>query len=194
MADYYYYEVDYDCICEVCGEKIHGKMRRGPLEYNGGILTTGMAQLADAADMVLSKKLIQSAVDGTGNQPYVAENGDKCPNCGARQSWYPLSAPKKETGIGCLLLLAVFGTLLGLLIWAIFFIDYDFIGPLLMAVGLAIGIFFGVRIKIKNKAKDEKRYNEKLKEYEDFMESMKTRNVLNKPVIHWETAWRNRII
>ncbi len=55
VGKYYMYEVDYRCVCEECGKEFRGIIRRGPLEYNGGVIPTGMAGALDAADMKLSK-------------------------------------------------------------------------------------------------------------------------------------------
>ena len=138
MGKYYMYEVDYRCVCEVCGKEFRGIIRRGPLEYNGGVIPTGMAGALDAADMKLSKKLIENAVDGSGNQPFLAEKADKCPFCGARQSWYPLREPRKPGGIGGYIAAAVFGALLGMVVWLILF--FDAVLPFILCLGIGGGL------------------------------------------------------
>ena len=42
MGKHYYYEVDYRCDCEACGKQFGGVIRRGPLEYAGGVIPTGL--------------------------------------------------------------------------------------------------------------------------------------------------------
>ena len=121
MGKHYYYEVDYRCDCEACGKQFGGVIRRGPLEYAGGVIPTGIGAAVDAADMQLSRKLIQSRIDGTGNQPFEAVNADHCPYCGARQSWYPMGRPVKPGGIGGYLAAGAAGMVLGLIIWLLIF-------------------------------------------------------------------------
>ena len=191
MGKHYYFEVDYKCTCEVCGSEFHGIMKRGPLEYNGGVLPAVMAVTMDAADMKLSKKLIESAVEGNGTQPYIAEKADKCPICGARQSWYPIAEPRKPGGIGGYIAAAIVGALLGMLVWGIAFFDAVIPFILCLAVGGGLGIFLVHRYRAKHGGEEAKMYNEMKKQYEDYTASLKTRTVKNKPEILWDSARRN---
>lgn len=191
MGKHYYFEVDYKCTCEVCGNEIHGIMKRGPLEYGGGVLPTVMAVAIDAADMKLSQKLIESAVEGTGNQPYIAEKADTCPICGARQSWYPMAEPKKPGGIGGYIVAAVVGALIGMLVWGIAFFDAVIPFILCLAMGGGLGIFLVHLDRAKHGDEDAEMYDEMKKQYEEYIASLKTRTVKNKPEILWDTARRN---
>ena len=191
MGKHYYYEVDYKCTCEVCGKEFQGVLKRGPLEYAGGIIPTGMTEMVDAADMVLSKKLIQSAIDGSGNQPFMATNADKCPSCGARQSWYPLAEPKKPGGIVSYIIAAVVGALLGMAVWGIAFFDAVIPFILRLAIGGGLGIFLVNRYRQKHGGEDAKLYEELKKNYDEYVASLKTRTTENKPEIMWDTARRN---
>lgn len=193
MGKRYFYEVDYHCTCEVCGVRFTGVMRRGPLEYGSSILPSQMAAAVTAADMVLSRKLIQSSVDGTGSQSYIAANAEHCPHCGARQSWYPVVEPKKSHGFGLVLFMGFLGAMLGILLWAIFLIDVDAAGPWFMGAGIALGVVPSAMLAWKDRTPNKGSYQEQKKAYEEFSESMKTRTVREKPVIDWTTARRNPI-
>ena len=151
----------------------------------------GLAAIGDAADMKLSRKLIQDAVDGTGIQPYTATNADRCPHCGARQSWYPVKEPKKTGGIGAYLLSVFVCFLLGVLVWAIFFFRSEPASYLCPIIGGGLGFLIVFLFRLKKKDASAKKYAENKREYDAFTESMKTRTVRNKPEILWETAWRN---
>lgn len=191
MGKHYFYEVDYHCTCEVCGNQIQGVIKRGPLEYAGGVIPIGIGAALDAADMKLSKKLIESAVEGNGTQPYIAEKADKCPICGARQSWYPIAEPRKPGGIGGYIAAAIVGALLGMLVWGIAFFDAVIPFILCLAVGGGLGIFLVHCYRAKHGGEEAKMYNELKKQYEDYTASLKTRTVKNKPEILWDSARRN---
>lgn len=191
MAGYYYYEVDYTCKCEVCGNRFSGIMKRGPLEYPGGVIPTGMGASINAADMKLSKHLIEDAVDGSGNQPYLASNADKCPNCGARQSWYhPLSEPKDPAGAGGYVKGALIGGLIGLGIGLIFVYKFPAVTAVCAAVGMGLGILIVNRSRAKHGEEAKKRYEIAKKEYDEYIESLEKRKSRNKPELQWETARR----
>ena len=193
MARHYYYQVDYCCDCEVCGKRFSGVMQRGPLEYGSDILSTGLNQTVAAADMSLSRKLIQNAIDGTGNQPYSVTNDAACPFCGARQSWYPVREPKKATGIGCLILMAIMGACLGLLIWVIFLFDYDLAGIICLLLGIAAAVIPMARYNKRHKGEEAELYARQKKEYDEFTASLARRALCRKPDIFWHTARRDFI-
>lgn len=191
MSSYYFYEVDYTCTCEVCGNKFSGIMRRGPLEYPGGVIPTGMGSSINAADMKLSKNLIESAVEGSGNQPYTASNADKCPDCGARQSWYrPLKEPEKPGGASGYVKAVIIGGLIGLGIGLMFVYKFPVVTAVCAAVGIALGILIVNRSRAKHGEEKMKQYEIAKKEYDDYIESLKKRESRNKPEIQWETARR----
>lgn len=192
MGKHYYYEVDYRCDCEVCGKQIEGVIKRGPLEYNGsGVIPTGMGAALDAADMVLSRKLIQSAIDGPGNAFLLVSNADHCPHCGARQSWRPLAEPKKPGGIGGYIGAAFGGMLLGSLLGLVFvFLDNYILFLLTIILGGILGAFLVYRSRRKNGEKDQTAYQEAKREYDGFMQGLQTRQIRNKPEILWDTARR----
>ena len=52
MGKHYYYEAEYHCDCEVCGKQFRGVIRRGPLEYAGGVIPTGIGAAVDAAALL----------------------------------------------------------------------------------------------------------------------------------------------
>ena len=190
MGKHYYYEAEYRCDCEVCGKQFRGVIRRGPLEYAGGVIPTGIGAAVDAADMKLSKQLIQSRIDGIGNQPFEAVNADKCPHCGARQSWYPMARPVKPGGIGGYLLAAFAGMVLGLIIWLLFFFDAVVPFVLLLAAGGLLGVFLVYQSRRKNGQEEMNTYLNLKKEYDAFQESLASRTARNKPEVLWETARR----
>lgn len=194
MAEYYFYEVDYRCICEVCGQEITGVLRRGPLEANGGILSAGLASAADAADMLLSKKLIGDALESGGVMPCTAENADACPHCGARQSWRPLREPKRPGGIGGYIGGMLGGLLLFLLLALIFanrlFLDSAAFGIGVMVLGAGVGFWLVWLYRRKHLGKETETYLEQKKEYDEAVQSFAGRAVKNRPEILWDTARR----
>lgn len=190
MANCYFYEVDYTCQCEVCGNRFSGIMKRGPLEYPGGVIPTGMGTAINAADMKLSRHLIESAVDGTGSQPYTASNADKCPNCGARQSWYPLKEPGSPAGTSAYIGAAIIGALIGFVVGLMFIYKFPVITAVCAAAGLALGVLIVNRSRAKNGEEQKKQYETAKKEYDDFKASLAKRASLNKPEIQWDTARR----
>lgn len=190
MGKHYFYEVDYRCECEACGTQFQGVIRRGPLEYAGGVIPSGVGAALDDADMVLSRKLIESAINGTGNQPYSATNADSCPHCGARQSWYPLAEPKKPGGIGGYIAAAVGGMVVGLILWLILFFDAFLPFLLMLTLGAALGVFLVYRSRRKNGDRAAADYRKAKQEYDSFARSMAERTVKNKPELLWETARR----
>lgn len=190
MEKHYYYEVDYRCNCEACGKEFRGMIRRGPLEYAGGVIPTGIGAAIDAADMQLSRKLIQSRIDGTGNQAFEAVNAARCPNCGARQSWYPMARPVKPGGIGGYLAAGAAGMVIGLMIWLLFFFDDVIPFVVLLSVGCLMGVFLVFQLRKKHGQEEKNVYLERKKEYDAFQESLASRTVRNKPEVLWETARR----
>ncbi len=191
MGKHYFYAVDYHCSCEACGQPVTGVIRRGPLEYSaGGVIPTGIGAALDAADMVLSRKLIQSAVEGSGNQPYIATNADKCPHCGARQSWYPLSEPKKPGGAAGYIAAVIGGMAVGLIVWLIFFFDAFLPFLLMLGLGGGLGAFLVHRSRSRNGEKDRAAYLQAKQEYDAYMKSLAERSARNKPEILWDTARR----
>ena len=190
MGKHYFYEVDYRCECEACGPQFQGVIRRGPLEYAGGVIPSGVGAALDDADMVLSRKLRESAINGTGNQPYLATNADSCPHCGARQSWYPLAEPKKPGGIGGYIAAAVGGMVVGLILWLILFFDAFLPFLLMLSLGAALGVFLVYRSRRKNGDRATSDYRKAKQEYDSFARSMAERTVKNKPELLWETARR----
>ena len=190
MGKPYFYEVDYRCECEACGTQFQGVIRRGPLEYAGGVIPSGVGAALDDADMVLSRKLIESAINGTGNQPYLATNADSCPHCGARQSWYPLAEPKKPGGIGGYIAAAVGGMVVGLILWLILFFDAFLPFLLMLTLGAALGVFLVYRSRRKNGDRAAADYRKAKQEYDSFARSMAERTVKNKPELLWETSRR----
>ena len=190
MGKHYYYEADYRCDCEACGKQFRGVIRRGPLEYAGGVIPAGIGAAVDAADMQLSRKLIQSKIDGTGNQPFEAVNADHCPHCGARQSWYPMGRPVKPGGIGGYLAAGTAGMVLGLIIWLLFFFDDVIPFVILLAAGGLLGVFLVFQSRRKHGQEEMNTYLELKKEYDAFQESLASRTVRNKPEVLWETARR----
>lgn len=191
MAKHYFYEADYRCDCEVCGKKFSGVIRRGPLEYAGGVIPAGIGAAVDAADMKLSRELIQSRIDGTGNQPFTAVHADHCPYCGARQSWYPMAEPKKPGGIGGYIFAGLAGMILGLIVWLLFFFDDVIPFVLLLAAGCLLGVALVRQSRKKNGSEEMNLYLEQKKEYDEFQKSLASRTVKNKPEILWETARRS---
>ncbi len=191
MGKHYFYEVDYRCSCEVCGKQFSGVIRRGPLEYTGGVIPTGIAAAIDSADMQLSKKLIQSKIDGTGNQGFEANNADHCPHCGARQSWYPMARPAKPGGIGSYLIAAPAGMVLGLFIWLLFFFDDVIPFVFLLLCGGLFGVFLVYRSYQKHGQEELEMYQKLKREYDTYQESLATRSTHYKPEVLWDTARRN---
>ena len=49
MGKHYYYEADYCCDCEACGKQFRGVIRRGPLEYAGGVIPAGIGAAVETA-------------------------------------------------------------------------------------------------------------------------------------------------
>lgn len=187
MGKHYFYEVDYRCDCEVCGKSFAGVIKRGPLEYAGGIIPSGVGETIDEADMKLSKKLIQDRIDGTGNQGFMS---DLCPYCGARQSWSPMGKPSKPGGIGGYIAAGIAGMVLGLFIWLLFFFDDVLPFVILLGMGCLIGVFLVYNGRKKHGSDEMNTYLELKKEYDAYMESLASRKSKNKPEILWDTARR----
>ncbi len=194
MAEYYYFDVDYRCACENCGKEIRGVLRRGPLEAAGGILPMGLASAADAADMALSKKLIEDALERGGVLPCSASGADRCPHCGARQSWYPLRAPKKPGGFGAYIGGMLGGLLLFLVLALIFlqrlFLDSAVFGIGVMLLGAGAGFWAVFAYRKKHLGKEMDAYMALKKEYDEAEAGFASRTVKNKPEVLWDTARR----
>ena len=188
MAKHYFYEVDYRCDCEACGKQFSGVIRRGPLEYAGGVIPAGIGAAVDAADMQLSRKLIQSRIDGTGNQPFEAVNADHCPYCGERQSWYPMAEPKKPGGIGGYIFAGFAGMILGLIIWLLFFFDDVIPFIVLLAAGCVLGVLLVRQWRKKHGQEEKQAYLEEKQEYDAFRQRLANRSAKNKPEVLWDTA------
>ena len=187
MENMYFFEVPYMCKCEECGNEISGIIKRGPLQVGSNILTTGMQVAMNSAEMKLSKRIIENALENeTGNGFSASEY--ICPKCNARQSWKPMTKPKKPSHIGSYILSLIFFPLVGMGIWGIFFFDAIIPFILLVTIGAFIGFFLPYRSHKKHKAQELEEYNKLTKEYEEYIEQMKNRKTHNKPEIEWEKA------
>jgi vacuolar-type H+-ATPase subunit H len=58
-------------------------------------------------------------------------------------------------------------------------------------MGGGLGIFLVHLYRAKHGDEDAKMYDEMKKQYEEYIASLKTRTVKNKPEILWDTARRN---
>ena len=187
MGNMYFYEVPYTCECEVCGKKISGVIKRGPLQIGSGALPSDMQVGVNNSEMKLSKRLIERDLENNTAKSFTASN-DICPHCKERQSWVPIMEPKKPSYISLYVAGIIFFPLIFLAIWAIFFFDKIIPFIILMIIGLFLGIYLPYRSQKKNKSKEMDTYNKLIKEYNDFMKSMEKRKKHNKPKIDWDLA------
>ena len=184
----YYFEVPYSCTCESCGKKFNGIIKRGPLQIGGNVLSTGMNVAMNSAEMKFSKRLIEREIEDGTSRSFIVDDDAKCPHCNSRQSWYFIAKPKKNSHIGLYIFGIIGFSLLGLLIWGIFFFDDVIPFAILMAISVFLGIFLPFRSQKKNKDKDQKLYDKLLKEYNEYIVHNQNIKKQNKPEIEWMEA------
>ena len=201
--------MDYHTTCEVCGNRIDGVVARHVNDNDSAILGSIGNDIADTVDAMNAKKGLKKQVEENRWDSLNFSNGasrQRCPHCGAHQSWENLPEPmepekpgskKEKTGnIISTIIFSVIGGIVGMLAGLFIMIFTNTTGLIISSVvgivlGLVLGIWAGnAHDKDKEDAypKELEKYRAYVKEYNEFKESLKTRTVKYKPEVDTESV------
>lgn len=208
-----YILMDYHTTCEVCGKHIEGVIARHVMDNNSSLLGSIGNDIADSVDAANAKVGLKKQVEEKRWASLNFSNGSsgqRCPFCGAHQSWENLPEPvepekpgsekDKAGNIGSAIIFAIIGGIIGMLVGLFIMIFTNVTGLIISAIvgiilGFAIGIWGG---KMVEKDKEEsypdeiEKYKEYVKEYNEFQESLKTRTAKYEPVVNIESVRLSR--
>ncbi len=200
-----YVLMDYHTTCEECGKRIDGVIARHVMENDSSLLGNTLNNIADSVDAMNAKKGLERLVSDRDWKKLNFSNGGShhnCPYCGAHQSWENMTEPvkPKETSgghVSTILIFVVVGAIIGMLI-GLFIMAFtkSVLGMIIAAAVCAV--IGGVLANWANKATDAdekesfprrmEEYEQYVKEYNEFQESLKTRAVHNEPEVDISTA------
>lgn len=200
-----YILMDYHTTCENCGGSITGVAARHVAENDSRSLSNVLADILDSVEAKRARKGLEELVSGKNWKMLNFSNGvsgRKCPFCGTRQSWENVIPPIKpeqnsSPGIGMIVILAMIGAVIGMLIGLFLMILTE--SALTIAISAAVvGVLFalfGISISRSTAKSDAESYPKRLEEYEaelkeynEFQESLKTRENRYEPEVDISTA------
>lgn len=200
-----YILMDYHTTCENCGGSITGVAARHVAENDSRSLSNVLADILDSVEAKRARKGLEELVSGKNWKMLNFSNGvsgRKCPFCGTHQSWENVIPPIKpeqnsSPGIGMIVFLAMIGAVIGMLIGLFLMILTE--SALTIAISAAVvGVLFalfGISISRSTAKSDAESYPKRLEEYEaelkeynEFQESLKTRENRYEPEVDISTA------
>lgn len=204
-----YILMDYHTTCEVCGKRIHGVVARHVMDNDSAMLGNVINSMADSVDATNAKIGLKKQVEGKQWSKLNFSNGDskqRCPYCGAHQSWENLPKPVEPekpgakghlTGkIAGTVFLGFIGGTIGMVAGLFIMIFTNTLGLIISAIiGLVLGLACGVWMgnlddqeKVEKYPQEVEAYKAYVKEYDAYQESLRTRRVRYEPVVEIDSV------